>query len=91
MIRFEKDTELENLPESRRRGYGAESGRDLPACTARENGKVGKELERQILEEPDLEKLMSQIMINLPLFYEDKQKLLEAVTACPTAMSCSVS
>lgn len=46
-------------------------------CT--ENPKVGKELARQILELNDLEKLVDQISINLPLFYEDKQRLLEAV------------
>ena len=46
----------------------------------RESGKVGKELERQITETADLEKLMKEIMINLPLYYEDKQKLLETVT-----------
>ena len=44
----------------------------------KENGKPGKDTERQILEEHDLKKMMSQVMINLPLFYEDKQKLLEA-------------
>ena len=44
-----------------------------------ENGKMNKDMERQILEETDLEKLMSQVLINLPLFYDDKQRLLEAV------------
>ena len=40
---------------------------------------MNKDMERQILEETDLEKLMSQVLINLPLFYDDKQRLLEAV------------
>ena len=44
-----------------------------------ENPKVGKELSKQILDIHDLEKLVDQISINLPLYYEDKQRLLEAV------------
>ena len=46
----------------------------------RENGKIGKDLERQISEMTDLQRLMSQITINIPLYYEEKQKLLEAVS-----------
>ncbi|MDD3795990.1 MAG: endopeptidase La [Lachnospiraceae bacterium] len=44
-----------------------------------ENPKVGKELSKQILNISDLEKLVDQISINLPLHYEEKQRLLEAV------------
>lgn len=44
-----------------------------------ENPKVGKELSKQILNIESLEKLVDQISINLPLYYEDKQRLLEAV------------
>ena len=44
-----------------------------------ESGKVGKDLERQIGEINDLAKMVSQIMINIPIFYEEKQRLLEAV------------
>ena len=38
------------------------------------------ELATQILEMDDLEKMVDQIVINLPLPYEQRQKLLEAVT-----------
>ena len=44
----------------------------------RESGKVGKELERQISETEEPERLMRQMMIHLPLRYEDKQRFLEA-------------
>ncbi len=77
VIRFEKDTELQNLPESRREAMARNLGETFQMYCA-ENPKGGKELARQVSQEPNLEKLMSQIMINLPLFYEDKQKLLEA-------------
>ncbi len=53
--------------------------RDIFAAYCAENPKVGKELTRQILEIHDLEKLVDQIAINLPLYYEDKQRILEAV------------
>jgi ATP-dependent Lon protease len=45
----------------------------------RESKKVGKDLERQITEYTDLNRLMNQIVINIPLRYEDKQRFLEAV------------
>ena len=77
VIRFEKDTELQNLPESCREAMARNLGEIFQMYCA-ENPKGGKELARQVSQEPNLEKLMSQIMINLPLFYEDKQKLLEA-------------
>ena len=77
VIRFEKDTEFQNLPESCREAMARNLGETFQMYCA-ENPKGGKELARQVSQEPNLEKLMSQIMINLPLFYEDKQKLLEA-------------
>ena len=43
-----------------------------------ESGKAGKELERQLGEMTELPRLMGQLMIHLPLHYEEKQKLLEA-------------
>ncbi|MCI8557234.1 MAG: endopeptidase La [Lachnospiraceae bacterium] len=45
-----------------------------------ESGKAGKELERQIGEREDLSRLMRQLMIHLPLHYEEKQRLLETVS-----------
>jgi ATP-dependent Lon protease len=45
-----------------------------------ENHKVGKELSKQILETYDLQKLVDDIAVNLSLVYEEKQKLLEAIS-----------
>ena len=53
--------------------------KDIFARYCMENPKVGKELSKQILDIHDLEKLVDQISINLPLYYEDRQRLLEAV------------
>ena len=44
------------------------------------NPRAGKELLRQISTITDLEKLMDQIANNLPVSYEEKQKILEAVS-----------
>ncbi|MGI6018762.1 MAG: endopeptidase La [Marvinbryantia sp.] len=43
------------------------------------NGKMSKELIHQISEMEDLEKAAGQIAMNLPLYYEQKQAVLEAV------------
>lgn len=45
-----------------------------------ENGKVSKELAAQILNTEDIEELVEQISVNIPLTYQNKQKLLEAVS-----------
>lgn len=44
-----------------------------------ENYKISKELARQILEYDELDKLVDQISINIPIYYDDKQKILETV------------
>lgn len=44
------------------------------------NPKVGKDLLRQVNGAFDLEKLMDQIANNLPVYYEEKQKILEAIS-----------
>lgn len=44
-----------------------------------ENQKISTELAAQILEINEVKKLVGQIAINLPLAYEQRQKLLEAV------------
>lgn len=44
------------------------------------NQKMGKEFLKQVQEATDLEKLMDQICNNLPVRFEQKQKMLEAVT-----------
>ena len=45
-----------------------------------ESGKIGRELAAQILDIQDLREFISQISVNLPLSYQNRQKLLEAVT-----------
>lgn len=44
------------------------------------NPRAGKELLRQINTITDLEKLMDQIANNLPVSYDEKQKILEAIS-----------
>ena len=45
-----------------------------------ENGKISKELVTQILNIERIEELVEQIAVNLPLSYQNKQKILEALT-----------
>ena len=45
-----------------------------------ENGKISRELVSQILNIEDVEQLVDQICVHLPIRYQDKQRLLEAVT-----------
>ena len=44
------------------------------------NPKMGKELQRQLNEITDLEKLMNQLANSLPVHFEEKQKILDAVS-----------
>lgn len=44
-----------------------------------ESGKISKELAGQILEIGDIRRLVDQVAVNLPLYYKDRQKLLETV------------
>ena len=44
------------------------------------NPKIGKELQRQLSEITDLEKLMNQLANSLPVHFEEKQKILDAVS-----------
>lgn len=43
------------------------------------NPKVSKELTAQVMDAEELSRMMDEICINIPLYYEEKQKLLEAV------------
>lgn len=45
-----------------------------------ESGKLSKELVAQILNIEKIEELVEQIAVNLPLSYQNKQKILEALT-----------
>lgn len=53
--------------------------KDLFRAYCMESGKVSKELMLQILEIEDVRNLVDQVGVNIPLYYTDKQKLLEAV------------
>ena len=53
--------------------------KELFVSYSSENSKVGKEMLKQILEYDDLQKLVDQIVINLSLHFEQKQKMLAAV------------
>lgn len=44
------------------------------------NPQMGKELQRQLSEITDLEKLMNQLANSLPVHFEEKQKILDAVS-----------
>ena len=44
------------------------------------NPKMGKEMQRQLSEITDLEKLMNQLANSLPVHFEEKQKILDAVS-----------
>lgn len=44
------------------------------------NPKMGKELQRQLSEITDLEKMMNQLANSLPVHFEEKQKILDAVS-----------
>ena len=78
VIRFEEE-ELEELVSSCREAMMRNLVENFQIY-CRENGKIAKDLERQLSEITDLERLVSQMMIHLPLYYEEKQKLLEAVS-----------
>lgn len=77
VIRFEEEDEAESIAPDLKEAM-ARNLSETFHLYCRESGKVGKDLERQITDTNDLEKLMKEIMVNLPLYYEEKQKLLEA-------------
>lgn len=52
--------------------------KDIFAVYGAENDKLGKEMVQQILENTKLDRLMEQIAINIPIYFEEKQRLLEA-------------
>lgn len=54
--------------------------KDLFRAYCTENGKISKELTARILDIHELEYLIQQISVNIPLAYEERQKFLEAVT-----------
>ena len=65
----------ENVKEAMLRGI-----KELFVRYCNENTKMSKDLAGQILEIEEIEKVIDQIAVNLPMKYEDKQKILEAVS-----------
>lgn len=53
--------------------------KELFTVYCRSGQKISQELALQIMENEELERLVDQIAINLPISYEQRQKLLEAV------------
>ncbi len=45
-----------------------------------ESGKISKELSAQVLKIEDLRELINQVAVNLPLAYQGRQRILDAVT-----------
>ena len=78
VIRFDEEVD-EGLPEEVQeamvRALQETFGRYLVV-----NPKLGKDLQRHVNEMEDLQKLMDMLANNLPLRYEEKQKILEAVS-----------
>ena len=73
----EVQTEGEELTENAREAM-LQGMRELFGSYCRENPKVSRELSSQFMELQDVELLVDQISINLPLDYEKRQKILEA-------------
>lgn len=84
------DVELATFPEAKDMAYPGKEDeigqqamirnlKELFQKYAQTNGKLSRELLHQILEIEDLEHLTDQIAIHIPLYYEEKQKILEAV------------
>lgn len=65
----------ENVKEAMLRGI-----KELFVRYCNENTKMSKDLAEQILEIEEIEKVIDQIAVNLPMKYEDKQKILEAAS-----------
>lgn len=55
--------------------------KELFAIYAKENQKIGKELMHSVSDCENLDKLVHIIGSNIPLYYEDRQKILEALSA----------
>lgn len=73
----EEHTEVldDNVKEAMLRGM-----KELFICYCNENPKLSKDLANQILEQEDVQRVIDQIAVNLPMRYEDKQRILEAVS-----------
>lgn len=77
VVEIEKENsgiENENMKEAMLRGM-----KEIFASYGRENSRISKELLNQIMESQDVEQMVDQISINIPLAYEQRQKLLETI------------
>lgn len=77
VVEIEKENsgiENENMKEAMLRGM-----KEIFAAYGRENSRISKELLNQIMESQDVEQMVDQISINIPLAYEQRQKLLETI------------
>lgn len=78
IIRFDEEVDdglLEEAKEAMLRSIQETFGKYVVV-----NPKMGKELQRQLSEITDLEKLMNQLANSLPVHFEEKQKILDAVS-----------
>lgn len=77
IVKIDKENsvlESENVKEAMLR-----SMKKIFTAYGRENQRISKDLMNQILESDDVEHVIDQICINIPISYEKRQKLLEAV------------
>ncbi|MBS6194210.1 MAG: endopeptidase La [Clostridiales bacterium] len=72
---LEEEPLSENVKEAMLR-----SMKEIFIAYCHENHKISKELSGQIVEIDDVERLVDQIAINLPISFETRQQLLDAVT-----------
>lgn len=78
IIRFDKEVD-DGLPEEAKEAM-LRSIQETFGKYVVVNPKMGKELQRQLSEITDLEKLMNQLANSLPVHFEEKQKILDAVS-----------
>lgn len=78
IIRFDEEVD-DGLPEEAK-GAMLRSIQETFGKYVVVNPKMGKELQRQLSEITDLEKLMNQLANSLPVHFEEKQKILDAVS-----------
>ena len=77
IVAFDKN-EMTPVSENAREAM-LRSMKEIFAAYCQENQRLSKELTSQIMEMEDVEKMVDQICINIPISYEQRQKLLEAV------------
>ena len=78
IIRFDEEVD-DGLPEEAKEAM-VRSIQETFAKYAVVNPKVGKELQRQLSEVTDLERLMNQLANSIPVHFAEKQKFLDAVS-----------